>query len=95
MRAPHWQHAHHSNELLFSTLAATPVVMSADTPVVPSREATGPGRAYDKTPRHHLMTGCRIRKWQLPTLPPGGAVPSAMASLTSLFGMGRGGSSPL
>ena len=41
------------------------------------------------------MTGCRIRKWQLPTLPPGGAVPSAMVSLTSLFGMGRGGSSPL
>ena len=32
---------------------------------------------------------------QLPTLPPGGAVPSAMVSLTSLFGMGRGGSSPL
>ena len=36
-----------------------------------------------------------IRAWQLPTLPPGGAVPSAMVSLTSLFGMGRGGSSPL
>ena len=51
--------------------------------------------AYDKTPRHLMMTGCRIRKWQLPTLPPGGAVPSAMVSLTSLFGMGRGGSSPL
>ena len=49
----------------------------------------------NRTPRHHLMTGCRIRKWQLPTLPPGGAVPSAMVSLTSLFGMGRGGSSPL
>ena len=32
---------------------------------------------------------------QLPTLPPGGAVPSAMAGLTSLFGMGRGGSPPL
>ena len=50
---------------------------------------------YNKTPRHRRMTGCRIRKWQLPTLPPGGAVPSAMVSLTSLFGMGRGGSSPL
>ena len=49
----------------------------------------------NKTPRHRWMTGCRIRKWQLPTLPPGGAVPSAMVSLTSLFGMGRGGSSPL
>ena len=36
-----------------------------------------------------------LEKPQLPTLPPGGAVPSAMVSLTSLFGMGRGGSSPL
>ena len=36
-----------------------------------------------------------VKAWQLPTLPPGGAVPSAMVSLTSLFGMGRGGSSPL
>ena len=49
---------------------------------------------YENTPPS-MMTGCRIRKWQLPTLPPGGAVPSAMVSLTSLFGMGRGGSSPL
>ncbi|MCD6013864.1 MAG: hypothetical protein K0Q79_3726, partial [Flavipsychrobacter sp.] len=30
------------------------------------------------------------RIWQLPTLPHCGAVPSAMAGLTSLFGMGRG-----
>ena len=36
-----------------------------------------------------------FEKRQLPTLPPGGAVPSALVSLTSLFGMGRGGSSPL
>ena len=35
-----------------------------------------------------------FEKRQLPTLPPGGAVPSALVSLTSLFGMGRGGSSP-
>ena len=33
--------------------------------------------------------------WRLPTLPHGVAVPSALVSLTSLFGMGRGGSSPL
>ena len=33
--------------------------------------------------------------WRLPTLPHGSAVPSAQVSLTSLFGMGRGGSSPL
>ena len=32
---------------------------------------------------------------QLPTLPPGLAVPSAMTSLASLFGMGRGGSPSL
>ena len=32
---------------------------------------------------------------QLPTLPPGLAVPSAMTGLASLFGMGRGGSPPL
>ena len=115
MRAPHWRHAHHSNGLLFSTLAATPVVMSDDTPVVQSREATGPGRAEiplegSRTKSEGVWTRCHaqkkdlrsrmtskvyIRKWQLPTLPPGGAVPSAMASLTSLFGMGRGGSSPL
>ena len=36
-----------------------------------------------------------LEERQLPTLPPGGAVPSAMAGLTSLFGMGRGGSPPL
>ena len=34
-------------------------------------------------------------KRQRPTLPPGGAVPSALVRLTSLFGMGRGGSTPL
>ena len=52
-------------------------------------------RLYTKSPRHRMMSGTCIRKWQLPTLPPGGAVPSAMVSLTSLCGMGRGGSSPL
>lgn len=31
------------------------------------------------------------RRWRRPTLPPCGAVPSARAGLTSLFGMGRGG----
>ena len=35
------------------------------------------------------------QKRRLPTLPTGRSVPSAMVSLTSLFGMGRGGSSPL
>ena len=33
-----------------------------------------------------------LEERRLPTLPPGVAVPSALAGLTSLFGMGRGGS---
>ena len=36
-----------------------------------------------------------LEKRQLPTLPHCIAVPSAMAGLTSLFGMGRGGTPPL
>ena len=48
-----------------------------------------------KVPDIVRCRGLCIRKWQLPTLPPGGAVPSALVSLTSLFGMGRGGPSPL
>ena len=36
-----------------------------------------------------------FKNWRLPTLPHGSAVLSAQVSLTSLFGMGRGGSSPL
>ena len=35
-----------------------------------------------------------FKNWRLPTLPHGSAVPSAQVSLTSLFGMGRGGTSP-
>ena len=49
---------------------------------------------HKKTPTSYDVE-VLVRAWQLPTLPPGGAVPSAMVSLTSLFGMGRGGSSPL
>ena len=40
-------------------------------------------------------SGRVVEERRLPTLPPGGAVPSAMTGLTSLFGMGRGGSPPL
>ena len=36
-----------------------------------------------------------LQKRQRPTLPPGGAVPSARPGLTSLFGMGRGGAPAL
>ena len=35
------------------------------------------------------------QSWRLPTLPLGIAVPSALTGLTSLFGMGRGGSPSL
>ena len=38
--------------------------------------------------------GFRIEKRQPPTLPHCIAVPSAQAGLTSLFGMGRGGTPP-
>ena len=48
-----------------------------------------------KKPRLNVTSIGTSEKRQLPTLPPGGAVPSALVSLTSLFGMGRGGSSPL
>ena len=51
-------------------------------------------QAKKKIPRPENLVG-ESEERQLPTLPPGGAVPSAMVSLTSLFGMGRGGSSPL
>ena len=37
----------------------------------------------------------RFSKWRLPTLPQRSAVSSAMLSLTTLFGMGRGGTSAL
>ena len=42
---------------------------------------------------HRICEGFRDNKlWQLPTLPRhADAVPSAMAGLTTLFGMGRGG----
>ena len=36
-----------------------------------------------------------LEKWRLPTLPLGIAVPSALTGLTSLFGMGRGGTPSL
>ena len=46
------------------------------------------------TPDDLTHPGCPEER-RLPTLPPGLAVPSAMAGLASLFGMGRGGSPPL
>ena len=40
------------------------------------------------------LQGSRLEKWRPPTLPHCIAVPSAQAGLTSLFGMGRGGTPP-
>ena len=54
-----------------------------------------PPQAQKKKSRLNVTSIGTSEKRQLPTLPPGGAVPSALVSLTSLFGMGRGGSSPL
>ena len=45
--------------------------------------------------KENLGKGVLLEKWRRPTLPQRSAVPSARASLTSLFGMGRGGSSLL
>ena len=42
-----------------------------------------------KKPVHFHVRACNI--WHRPTLPPVTAVPLALAGLTSLFGMGRGG----
>ena len=46
-------------------------------------------------PRRNTKKGAtlsnRSLKWRLPTLPHFTAVPSALMGLTSLFGMGRGG----
>ena len=53
------------------------------------------GAAGNKQKIRANNVGPDLEKRQLPTLPPGGAVPSAMAGLTSLFGMARGGTPPL
>ena len=48
-----------------------------------------------KEPRSLVTAGLSLEKRRLPTLPHCIAVPSAQAGLTSLFGMGRGGTPPL
>ena len=51
---------------------------------------------YEKKPPETMSAPeASTEKRQLPTLPHCIAVPSAMAGLTSLFGMGRGGTPPL
>ena len=44
-----------------------------------------------KSPEDIASSGLLLKKWRPPTLPHCIAVPSAQAGLTSLFGMGRGG----
>ena len=46
---------------------------------------------HKKTPRAIKAEGVFLKFWQRLTFPPGMAVSSALAGLTSLFGMGRGG----
>ena len=48
----------------------------------------------EKHPVSLLKQGALKKKWRPPTLPHCIAVPSAQAGLTSLFGMGRGGTPP-
>ena len=70
--------------------------------LVPAASAAGAAVLWFMPAGAGINEDCRAsfdvrqsKERQLPTLPPGGAVPSAMAGLTSLFGMGRGGSPPL
>ena len=52
-----------------------------------------PGKADKKKPQNNHSEALFERR-RLPTLPHCIAVPSAQAGLTSLFGMGRGGTLP-
>ena len=66
----------------------------------PGTKRNGPKHNETQPPRNCITkkeTTFRVisfKNWRLPTLPHGSAVPSAQVSLTSLFGMGRGGTSP-
>ena len=55
----------------------------------------GPAPQYKKKRVLRRTSEDSPEERQLPTLPPGLAVPSAMTGLASLFGMGRGGSPSL
>ena len=75
----HWKHCHES---------------------LPRINATG--HCHGSTSQRHInkdtpddFSSGVSEERQLPTLPPGLAVPSAMTGLASLFGMGRGGSPSL
>ena len=53
-----------------------------------------PATNKKKSPEDIAVFGAPSKKRRLPTLPHCIAVPSAQAGLTSLFGMGRGGTPP-
>ena len=76
-----------------ATTATHPATHPANTKHHPA--STAHPNTKRKKSRLNVTSIGTSEKRQLPTLPPGGAVPSALVSLTSLFGMGRGGSSPL
>ncbi len=46
---------------------------------------------YSKKKARHQLVSSYLKGWRRLTFPPGMAVSSARAGLTSLFGMGRGG----
>ena len=67
-----------------------------------SAQGTAPNLCHGSTSQWHInkdtpddFSSGVSEERQLPTLPPGLAVPSAMTGLASLFGMGRGGSPSL
>ena len=57
-------------------------------------KVTGNQQAQKKEPRGYCILGAPAERRRLPTLPHCIAVPSAQVGLTSLFGMGRGGTPP-
>ena len=59
------------------------------------RQGLGAAPQYKKKRVLRRTSEDSLEERQLPTLPPGLAVPSAMTGLASLFGMGRGGSPSL
>ena len=79
-------------------LTADTLVFGCNLPTIRAVWGLAPVRArscWANTKKETTFRVVSFKNWRLPTLPHGSAVPSAQVSLTSLFGMGRGGSSPL
>ena len=60
----------------------------------PCQPAYRAGYKQKKSPKDIAVLGAPSKRRRLPTLPHCIAVPSAHTGLTSLFGMGRGGTPP-